>query len=362
MHDQDHNLGLFGGEIHYTGIFQFVVEIFKHALVITVFVIIMMLLIEYLTVQSRGRWHGRFEKHPGLQIVIAALLGLTPGCLGVYMVVSLYVHRIFHFAALTTAMVATSGDEAFVMFAMIPEQAVMVMLILFVLALFSGFFLYLFPLGKRRMKLVKNHMQLHEHDDDCQVLIPSRIIEQIRHISFERAVLISGGVLFLILLLSGDIGPDTWNWKRIIFLLVTSFELFIALTVPDHFLGKHLWGHVIRKHFGRVFAWTFGAFLLIHVGLEFLHLEDLIRENLFSILVLAVLVGIIPESGPHILFITLYATGNIPMSILLASSITQDGHGSLPLLAETRTDFLRMKVVNLVIGLMVGIAGLLFGF
>ncbi len=95
MHDQDHNLGLFGGEIHYTNIFQFGVDIFKHALAITVFVIIMMLLIEYLTVQSRGRWHGRFEKYPLLQILIAALLGLTPGCLGVYMVVSLYVHRIF---------------------------------------------------------------------------------------------------------------------------------------------------------------------------------------------------------------------------------------------------------------------------
>ena len=138
--------------------------------------------------------------------------------------------------------------------------------------------------------------------------------------------------------------------------------MFIALTVPDHFLRKHLWGHVIRKHFLRVFAWTFGAFLVIHVGLEFMHLEDLVRENLFSILLLAVLVGVIPESGPHILFITLYATGIIPLSILLASSITQDGHGSLPLLAETRKDFLRMKGVNLLLGLIVGIAGLLFGF
>ena len=362
MHDQDHNLGLFGGEIHYINTFQFGVEIFKHALVITVFVIIMMLLIEYLTVQSRGRWYGRFEKYPLLQILIAALLGLTPGCLGVYMVVSLYVHRIFHFAALTTAMVATFGDEAFVMFAMIPGQAVIVMLFLFVLALISGILLYLFPLGKRKMKLAVNHMQLHEHDEDCQVLIPTKVIAQIRHISFERAVLISGGLIFLILLLNGDIGSETWDWKRIIFLIVTSFELFIALTVPDHFLVKHLWGHVIHKHFLRVFAWTFGAFLVIHVGFEFLNLEDLVRENLFSILILAVLVGIIPESGPHILFITLYATGNIPLSILLASSITQDGHGSLPLLAETRKDFLRMKGVNLLLGLIVGLAGLLFGF
>ncbi len=362
MKDQDHNLGLFGGEIHFDNAFQFGVEIFKHALVITVFVIIMMLLIEYFTVQSRGKWHIQFEKYPLWQILIAAFLGLTPGCLGVYMVVSLYVHRIFHFAALTAAMVATSGDEAFVMFAMIPGKAVIIMLLLFVFAVISGLILYLFPLGKRRMNLSINHLQLHEHEEDCQVLIPSQLIDQIRHIGFERAVLVGGGILFLILLLSGDIGPDTWNWKRIIFLIVTSLELFISLTVPDHFLGKHLWGHVIRRHFLRVFAWTFGAFAVIHVGLEFLHLEDLVRENLFSILVLAVMVGIIPESGPHILFITLYATGNIPLSILLANSITQDGHGSLPLLAETRGDFLRMKAVNLLLGLIIGLAGLLFGF
>ncbi|KPL17100.1 MAG: hypothetical protein AMS23_04315 [Bacteroides sp. SM1_62] len=322
----------------------------------------MMLLMEYLSVQSRGRWHGRFEKYPLLQILVAALLGLTPGCLGVYLVVSLYVHRIFHFAALTAAMVATSGDEAFVMFAMIPGKAVIIMLLLFLLAVISGLLLYLFPLGKRRMKLTVNHMQLHEQDEDCQVLIPSQLITQIRHIGFERAVLISGGLLFLVLLLSGDIGPDTWNWKRIIFLIVTSLELFIVLTVPDHFLGKHLWGHVIRRHFLRIFAWTFGAFFVIHVGLEFLHLEDLVRENLLSILILAVMVGIIPESGPHILFITLYATGSIPLSILMANSITQDGHGSLPLLAETRKDFLRMKGVNLLLGLIIGLAGVLFGF
>jgi hypothetical protein len=166
----------------------------------------------------------------------------------------------------------------------------------------------------------------------------------------------------MILLLSGDVGPDTWNWKRVIFLIVTTLELFMALTVPDHFLRKHLWGHVVRKHFLRIFAWTFGAFLVIHVGLEFLHLEELIRENLFSILILAVLVGVIPESGPHILFITLYATGSIPLSILLANSLTQDGHGSLPLLAETRADFMRMKGVNMLIGLVIGLVGLLFGF
>jgi hypothetical protein len=277
-------------------------------------------------------------------------------------VVSLYVHRIFHFAALVAAMIATSGDEAFIMFAMIPGKALVIMGVIFLVSLLAGYILHLFPAGRQRMSLSQNHMKLHDHDPDCRCFIPSRILPQLRNISFERALLLTGGILFLFFLLNGTLGSEQWNWQKIIFLIVISIELFIALTVPDHFLQKHLWGHVIKKHLLRVFLWTFGAFLVIHVGLEFLHFEDWIRDNMFSILIIAVGIGLIPESGPHILFISLFAGGHIPLSILIANSIVQDGHGSLPLLAETRSGFIRMKGVNLLVGLLLGVIGLLAGF
>ncbi len=354
--------GLIGGNIGYENPMQFLVDILQHALVITAFVIIMMLLIEYISVQTRGRWYRTFERNPFLQILIASLLGLLPGCLGVYLVVSMYVHRIFHFAALVTAMIATSGDEAFIMFAMIPGKALLLMGILLIASILAGYILHLFPLGKQRMNLPVNHMRLHEHDPDCRCFIPSQVLQQLRHIGIERSVLLAGGLLFLLFLLNGSIGPDRWSWQRIIFLIVIAIELFIALTVPDHFLSKHLWEHVIRRHFLRIFLWTFGAFLLIHVGLEFLHFEEWISQNQFSILMIALFVGIIPESGPHILFISLFAGGHIPFSILIANSIVQDGHGSLPLLAETRKDWLKMKALNLAAGFLLGMAGLWAGF
>ena len=362
MHDHSHSNGLIAGDIHFENVFQFLADIFKHALVITVFVMIMMLLIEYLSVQNRGKWNRHFDRNPWLQVIIAALLGMTPGCLGVYLVVSLYVHRVFQFSALVAAMIATAGDEAFVLFAMVPDRALMIILALFLIGIISGFLLMLLPAGKRKMNLPVNHMVMHEHDPDCRCWVPSLILPQVRKMTFERGILLSGGIVFLILLLSGDIGSDSWDWKRVVFLIVTLIEIFIVATVPDHFLGRHLWGHVIRKHFMRVFLWTFGAFLVIHVGLEFLNMEEWIRDNYLSILLLAVLVGVIPESGPHILFISLYASGSIPFSILLANSIVQDGHGALPLLAETRMDFIRMKTVNLIIGLIIGLAGILIGF
>jgi hypothetical protein len=79
---------------------------------------------------------------------------------------------------------------------------------------------------------------------------------------------------------------------------------------------------------------------------------------LFLLLIVAILVGIIPESGPHLIFVTLFAQGALPFAILLANSIVQDGHGTLPLLAVSPRAFLWLKLVNIGFAFLLGAAGL----
>lgn len=362
MHEHGQMNGLLGEDIHFENILQFIAEIFKHALVITIFVMIMMLLIEYLTVQTKGGWTKPFEKNLFLQILFAAIVGIIPGCLGNFIIVALFAHRLINFSALVVAMIASSGDEAFIMLAMMPSKALFLFLVLFCISIAVGLILNLFPLGRSKMYLPVNHLELHVQDPGCTCFEPSLILPQLKQISFERAVLLGGGILFTILILSGDLGSEEWNWSRIIFLFVALVEVFISATVPDHFLINHLWGHVIRRHFLKVFLWTFGAFIVIHAGLEFLNLEEWLQNNLFLVLLMALIVGIIPESGPHLIFVTLFVSGSIPFSILLANSIVQDGHGALPLLAESRKSFFSMKAVNFTVGLIAGITGIIVGF
>ncbi|HET54198.1 MAG TPA: hypothetical protein ENN33_03165, partial [Ignavibacteria bacterium] len=69
--------------------------------------------------------------------------------------------------------------------------------------------------------------------------------------------------------------------------------------------------------------------IFMHFVNLYIDVESLISDNLFVVLLIAVLVGMIPESGPHMVFVTLFAAGTIPFSILIASSIAQDGHGML---------------------------------
>jgi hypothetical protein len=45
---------------------------------------------------------------------------------------------------------------------------------------------------------------------------------------------------------------------------------------------------------------------------------------------------------------------------LLANSIVQDGHGMLPLFAESKKDFVKVKLINMGVGLVVGLLLMLF--
>jgi len=338
--------------------YEMIIDTLQHALMITTFVLIMMLLIEYVNVNTRGRWQLVLRNSRFGQYVLGALFGVVPGCLGAFTIVSLYSHRAVSFGALVAAMVATSGDEAFVMFSLFPLQALWISFILFIAALAAGWLAdALFRNQARFLEREDHELELHS-EATCHCFSISGIAAQLKQITFARTILIAMFGSFLFLLATGLLGPGDWDWKKITFTIGTGFALFVVLTVPDHFLEQHLWDHVVKKHLLRIFLWTFGTLLAIHYLDAYLDIGTWIQDNLFLVLLIAVLVGIIPESGPHLVFVTLFAQGSIPFSILLASSIVQDGHGTLPLLAVSGRAFVWLKLVNIAFGLLLGLAGL----
>lgn len=333
---------------------------------ITAFVLAMMLLIEYFTVRTKSKILNVIGKNPWTQVIIATLLGLIPGCLGTFVVVSLYAHRVVAFPALVAVMIASSGDEAFVMFGEIPKEAFLIMGVLFIVAILVGFILILIFKDKNFMKLENN--MLHNHDNPaCICFNKKNLIQEYKNISFQRALLVVGTLVFIIFLLFGEIGTKKWDEMKVSLLIISLIVFFIVATVPEHFLVEHLWKHTIKKHTLKIFLWTFGAILLIELFLPMINLtqeafQPIAEKYFFLILLIAVLVGFIPESGPNMVFIFLFASGFVPLSILIANSISQDGHGGLPLLAESRKTFFYSKLINIVVGLIFGIAGFLFGF
>ena len=401
-------------------------EVLKSSLTLTCLVMIMMLLIEFINVGSAGKWMAKLQHRPFMQIVMAVLLGLIPGCIGGFAIVSLFTHNLLCFGALVAGMIATFGDEAFVLMAYSPKWTLILSAALLGIALVAGCFTQL-VFKKRKFVLESHGFEVHEeHEGEYghEHAKANLSFRNLKSMSFPRALLVFGLILYIVAILTGslahqhgvlpDVGAshdsveqvhhhhdaecqehhhdyecceahasehsessehlkdahaghhhghnDPDAWENIFFLVLACITLVVVALSSEHFLQSHLWEHVIKHHFLSVFLWTFGVLLCLKILYLFVDVDTLIGQShwaLWGMMFLAVLIGFIPESGPHLIFVVMFMNGTIPFSILLVSSIVQDGHGALPLLAQSRKNFLLMKALNMLVGLIVGVICLL---
>lgn len=268
-------------------IWGIILEALRDATSISVFVVVLMTVIEVINQKSKGKLLTfANESHVGT-VLISSVLGVIPGCLGGLATTSMYNRKLITFGALMAMMVSTCGDEAFIMLATMPKTAIIIFCGLFILSLIVGFGIDLIG-GKKK-----------------QAAIPEQ-----NDITQEQA--------------------------------------------------KERWYHVILHHFPEIFLWTFGIMAATAIAQNYLDINNWISQNTALMIVLATLIGCIPESGPHIIFITLYVSGVIPLPVLLASCISQDGHAALPLIAVDKKSFIKVKLIKCALALAVGFIALLF--
>ncbi len=381
--------------------------ILQQTLIITTLVIGMMMVIEYINVRTGGLWSRKLQTKPWIQILFAIIMGVIPGCLGTYTVVSLYIHRVVNFPALMAALITTTGDEAFFMFSLFPEKALLINIVLIVLALIIGIVLQV-TMKDKFIGLHNKEMSfpIHENESCTHSHHHHSVKSNIKNISFVRALLITLSTGVLILVLSGvidgshhlnllmggqteesvihsidsqqpthdchlheddicashehkhshthDHGGEA-DWIRFILIALFVAISIIVIVAEEHFLEEHLWEHVVKIHLPKIFFWTFAVILCLTLINNYINIHDIIDSKPFIVLLIAILIGLIPQSGPHLIFLLLFANGDLPLGIFMANCIVQDGHGALPLLAESRKAFVISKAIKVVIALLVGI-------
>ena len=341
--------------------FDIILEALRSAILISGLVVVMMMLIESFNVESRGRIFMGLRKSGFAQVLVSALLGSIPGCVGGFAAVSLYTHRMLSFGALLAMMIATAGDESFMMLALFPGKALWLFLILFTLAVVTGLIADRIWKGSRPLPTrLEDTYEIHE--DDCAH--ESHHDEAGHsHTLWKRIVMFIGVLVFVAALVSGlleEETPDTdglnllgEEWMYWLFGALSLVVLGALLFASDHFVEEHLWEHIVCRHLPSIFAWTFGVLLAIGILFHFVDIESWVSGNTAIMILIAIAVGLIPESGPHLVFVTLFASGVIPFPVLLANSIVQDGHASLPLLADSKRAFLKAKALKVGIALIV---------
>lgn len=301
------------------------IDAFKESIEICALVILMMTLIEIFNVCTQGKMFHSLEKHKGRQIVTSAALGLIPGCLGGFAGVTLYSHRMIGFGALLATLIATTGDEAFIMLAKFPGTALMMMCGLFVLGIGIGALTEIIVGSMQKKGKMMNIGADRSRDDNYEI----HSCDCGHHHGDEHS----------------HHGEDEKHGNH-------AHNL-------RHFLEEHVWKHVIKRHLPTIFAWTFGVLALFGILSIYIDIETWIKGNIWLMLVIAVAAGLIPESGPHLVFVSMFAAGILPFPVLLANCISQDGHACLPLIAENKRSWLTVKIIKTVIAAAVGAIAIL---
>ena len=284
-------------------------SVIVHAIEISAIVFSMMCLVEYFELKFSPRIRDQLTRKKGRQFLLSALLGATPGCAGTFVVDTFYMAGIVRFGAIVAATAATCGDEAFVMIA----------------------------------NAMKSNASIQ----------PSTI-------------LLLFGVLFAVGLAAGfaaDLAQKIFKIKLSGKCIIEHHEEHKCKGMPDfkHFITDHVWGHILKKHFPKLVGWLLFSLVLIEVLDHSFNLREITTDNKVVLLLLATITGILPISGPNLLFLTLFSKGMVPFSVLLTNSIVQDGHGLLPLLSFSLGDTVRIKVFKIIVGLIIGFILLAFG-
>jgi len=364
---------------------------------------------------ARYRWGHRFdaalERNRRLGPLVAALMTVPPGCGGAIIVMAVYARGAVSYGAAISALVATTGDAAWVLLAADPLLTVQLKVLLVATGTATGYLvdvLHVAPAGVRTSppedevtaraggrlagagsEVVARESRPPHTKDGAGTGAAGR-----RTPAASLAVLDAGAHL-------GALPAALW------FLLGSGLLLSLPVTfqlVDPAELGRMLLGGVdpylvlgavgtaicvvafvrdgckvadddastaqpasmavVLRHGGRevafVTVWVAGAYLVwnvVHATTGF----DGSQLPLFGVLgvVVGACVGLIPGCAVQIVFAGLFLSGGMPLSTFVANTISQDGDALIPLLALEHRSALLATVITTVPALAVGLGLLL---
>ncbi|MGO2117899.1 MAG: putative manganese transporter [Fusobacterium sp.] len=381
------------------------------------FVGITLLLFGYINYKTEGKFIKTIEERKKLQVVIGAFLGLTPGCGGAIMVMPLYLLGKVSFGTVVATLIATMGDAAFVIIVYSPKIFLTVSIISFIVAIITGYLIDFFNIGTNLVGKISSKEELKKlhkvfEDEPTELELDSKKeninflykennnnnneigvsfkhkhsiegnIYRFRHNQGYKifwGLTILGFILGIMDLMQIDL-DNTFPIKNLSFIGVIGTFFSIIYTViskkiiKDDNIGEtesklESLRETLIHNAGEtafVITWIFMAFLFYEIGLEVIGGEEVLigfmNKSGFLVVIVAVLIGLIPGCGPQIVLATLFVTGAVPFSALIANAICNDGDALFPLMAINKKSAMWVTLYSLIPAIIVGGLFYLIGY
>jgi hypothetical protein len=360
-----------------------------------VFVAPLLLLFGYLQWRTRGRLVSFIHAHPRLGPLAGAVLGAMPGCGGAIVVMPLYLRGTVSFGTVVAALVATMGDSSFVLIAAEPRLALAVHGLLLATGLVVGYIVDALEVAPRPQiaprtapRPVTRSLPARPSTVGAAAAVPG-LLTRGPMLAFPRVTLaafwaltVVGMVVAVPVVLGLSDGPGLaahlWGVDPVLVVggagVLLSGAMFAArragLREDGHGTSLTLRASSARevltesaRETAFVTVWVAAAFVAMAVVTELTGFGLLTGESggaamagragLLAV-VAGALIGLIPGCGPQIILTGLYVQGALPLSVLAANALSQDGDALFPLLAANRRAALLGTAVSTLPGVAVG--------
>ena len=269
---------------------------------------------------------GKFLKESSkIQIPISAMLGATPGCGGAVVVVAAYTSGNVSFGAVIATLTATMGDAAFLLIAVRPDIAILVLPLTLIAGIITGY-------------VADNFYTLSHQERVVNLKKEIPLIGKNRKRDILFAILIIPGFgLGVLQILQYDLESLFGFFPQLIAItgMVTSILIWSnsqikAMTNPkDKPLVR------VAEETSFIAIWVLSAYLAYDYLVFLTPLDFNVMFKTIGVLIpfLAIIIGFIPGCGPQILVTTLFINGMIPFSALLGNAISNDGDALFPAIA-----------------------------
>jgi len=288
------------------------------------------------------------QRYRAWQVPIAAILGATPGCGAEILLVTQYTRGVVNFGAIVATLTATMGDSAFLIIAKDPPSAGIVIGLCTVAGIIVGYVVNLLhPDGIGILKReISTNVGCKADVTDDQHPGPVR---KLAEAAWLAAFL--PGIVLGVLVSMFQVDVDSWFGAYAQYEPVKWFAFFAALLCIAMFITRRdargYGGIDPRMTMGLpparrmivdtnfvtfwVFLGFFGYELVTYVTGD--GVQNWLQASHAVLPLVATMVGLIPGCGVMILTTTLYLQHQIPLSALIAASVSTDGDALFPAIA-----------------------------
>lgn len=289
------------------------------------------ILIFHLLQKSHFNLQSFLEKNKKFDILIAAFLGVLPGCGGAIMIMTLYVRKAISFSSVLTTLVATMGDAAFLLIAAKPKAALIILPLTYIVAIITGYIAKIFE-SLIAPSFVPRTISI---EDEIFNKTPTTIY-------YFWLILIIPGIIFGFYNAFGtnlEFNVYGYNLVQFISFFGALLSVLIWLFNPASDVQiaecKQTSLRSVVDLTCFVTVWVIVAFVSFDL------INDFTGGKLFDqisflgpfVPLAAILVGFIPGCGPQIMITTLYVGGHIPMAAQIGNAISNDGDALFPAMA-----------------------------